>query len=65
MNDLACIAAVSKGARVIEKHVTTSKGQVGPDHKSSYTIKEFGELVKKIRKLEIVLGKKSEDIFKR
>ena len=57
LNDLACIAAVSKGARVIEKHVTTSKGQVGPDHKSSYTIKEFGELVKKIRKLEIVLGK--------
>jgi sialic acid synthase SpsE len=57
LNDLACIAAISKGARVIEKHVTTSKNQIGPDHKSSYTIKEFGEFVKKIRKLEIILGK--------
>jgi sialic acid synthase SpsE len=57
LNDLASIAAISKGARVIEKHVTTSKNQIGPDHKSSYTIKEFGEFVKKIRKLEIILGK--------
>ena len=42
----ACLIAVSKGATVIEKHVTLSKSLKGPDHKSSATIKEFINLVK-------------------
>ena len=56
MGNAACLAAVAKGAKVIEKHVTLSQSLNGPDHKSSATIKEFKLLVKKIRELEIILG---------
>lgn len=60
-NDSA-IAAVALGATMIEKHVTLDKNMSGPDHKSSITIEEFGELVKSIRNVEKVLGI-SEKIF--
>ena len=62
--ELACLAAVSKGARVIEKHITLSKNLIGPDHKSSFTIEEFKILVKKIRNLEKILGKYSKKFSK-
>ncbi len=52
----ACLAAIAKGASTVEKHVTTSKLLKGPDHKTSITIKGFEILVKKIRKLEVILG---------
>jgi N,N'-diacetyllegionaminate synthase len=52
----ACLAAVAKGATVIEKHVTLSKLSKGPDHKSSSTIEGFKILVKKVRSLEEILG---------
>ena len=51
------IAAVAMGASVIEKHVTLDKGQQGPDHQASTTIKEFAELVISIRNLELAMGK--------
>ena len=51
-----CISAVAKGAKVIEKHVTLSKSMIGPDHKTSSTIKEFEILVNKIRNVEKLLG---------
>ena len=59
LGDEACLAAVAKGAKVIEKHVTLSKKKKlsGPDHRSSATISEFKNLVLKIRKLEQMLGK--------
>jgi len=57
LGDEACLAAVAKGAKVIEKHVTLSKKLSGPDHRSSSTISEFKNLVLKIRKLEQMLGK--------
>ncbi len=60
VSDLACIAAVAKGASVIEKHVTLSKSQSGPDHKASMTINGFKNLVKKIRKIETMLGSKTK-----
>jgi N,N'-diacetyllegionaminate synthase len=60
----ACLAAVAKGATVIEKHVTLSKNLSGPDHKSSATIKEFKSLVKKIRDLEIILGQEKKKFSK-
>lgn len=56
----ACLAAVAKGASVIEKHVTLSNFLKGPDHKASCTMKDFKELIKKIRKLEIMLGSKTK-----
>ncbi len=52
----ASLAAVAKGATVIEKHVTTSRYLSGPDHKTSCTIKDFKNLVDKIRNLEVILG---------
>tara|TARA_X000000368_G_C22980878_1_gene689860 strand:+ start:301 stop:1314 length:1014 start_codon:yes stop_codon:yes gene_type:complete len=52
----ACLIAIAKGAKVIEKHVTISKNLIGPDHKSSATIAEFKKLIKKIRNFELILG---------
>ena len=52
----ACLAAVAKGALVIEKHVTLSRKNKGPDHKSSSELIDFKKLVRKIRNLEIILG---------
>ncbi len=60
----ASLAAVAMGAQVIEKHVTLSKKMIGPDHKSSSNIKEFIDLVKRIRKLEIMLGNNEKKVLK-
>ena len=64
IGDEACLAAVAKGASVIEKHVTTSTKQKGPDHKASSNISDFADLVTKIRKLEIILGSKTKKFSK-
>ena len=60
----ACLAAVAKNVSIIEKHVTTSNELIGPDHKISMTIDKFRSLVKKIRNLEIMLGKYSKNFSK-
>ena len=54
--DVACIAAVAMGAKVIEKHFTSDKSLPGPDHTSSSNPKEFKRLVKNIRNTEKALG---------
>ena len=64
LGDEACLAAVAMGARVIEKHVTLSKKLRGPDHKASIEIKEFNNMVKKIRELEIMMGNEKKKILK-
>lgn len=64
LGDSACLAAVAKGAKVIEKHVTLSKNLSGPDHKSSATINEFKLLIKKIKELEIILGNSKKKFSK-
>lgn len=50
------IAAVTMGAKVIEKHLTLDRNMPGPDHKASLEPKEFKELVKQIRIAESSLG---------
>ena len=62
MGSNACLAAVAKGVSVIEKHVTISKKEKGPDHKSSMEIVEFKSFVKQIRDLETILGNE-EKVF--
>jgi N,N'-diacetyllegionaminate synthase len=62
LNDLASLAAVSKNAKFVEKHVTLDRHLKGPDHLASYNIKEFKNFVENIRKLEIILGS-PEKIF--
>ncbi|MBI4160525.1 MAG: N-acetylneuraminate synthase family protein [Candidatus Yanofskybacteria bacterium] len=50
------LAAVTMGARVIERHLTLDRAMTGPDHKASLHPEEFEELVKQIRILELALG---------
>lgn len=62
--DLASLAAVSKNAMFIEKHVTLNKSFRGPDHAASYNIKEFKNFVENIRKIEIILGSRKKKFSK-
>jgi len=50
------IAAVARGASVIEKHLTVSRKLPGPDHQASLEPDEFGAMVSGIRKVERALG---------
>ncbi|BBM87738.1 N-acetylneuraminate synthase [Candidatus Uabimicrobium amorphum] len=50
------IAAVALGAKVIEKHFTLDNDLPGPDHKASLCPKEFTEMVRCIRNIEVALG---------
>lgn len=50
------LAAVARGARVIEKHFTLDRNLPGPDHKASLEPDELRELVRQIREIEQALG---------
>ena len=50
------IAAVSKGAKVIEKHFTLSRDMRGPDHHFAIEPDEFKKMVDYIRDVEKALG---------
>lgn len=54
--DAIAIAAVARGARIIEKHFTLDRGLPGPDHKASLTPEELKSLISKIRLVEMALG---------
>ncbi|MFT8318830.1 MAG: N-acetylneuraminate synthase family protein [Sporolactobacillus sp.] len=53
------IAAVARGAKVIEKHLTLDRNMEGNDHKVSLLPKEFKQMVEGIREVELALGSKS------
>jgi len=50
------IAAVARGATVIEKHFTLDRNLPGPDHKASLEPDELQELTSAIRSVELALG---------
>lgn len=50
------IAAVARGAVLIEKHFTLDKNMEGPDHKASLDPLELAAMVKSIRQVEVALG---------
>ncbi len=50
------IAAVAKGAEVIEKHFTLDRDMKGPDHKASLEPGELKQMVSSIRNIELALG---------
>lgn len=50
------IAAVARRASVIEKHITFSREQSGPDHHFALEIPEFKEMILQIREVESALG---------
>jgi sialic acid synthase SpsE/sugar phosphate isomerase/epimerase len=54
------IAAVAKGAKVIEKHFTLDREMEGNDHKVSLLPEEFRDMVEAIRQVELALGSGTE-----
>lgn len=58
------IAAVSLGAKVIEKHIILDRSYGGPDAHFSLNPSEFEALVKAIRNVEMALGKPTYDLMK-
>lgn len=50
------LAAVARGARVIEKHFTLSRELEGPDHRASLEPSELRDMVQGIRQVEAALG---------
>lgn len=50
------IAAVARGARMIEKHLTLDRTLPGPDHVASIEPKEFTAMVKAISEVERAIG---------
>jgi len=51
----ACLAAVAKGAEILEFHAVFDKRMFGPDTKASLTIDEIKKLVEGVRAIEISL----------
>ena len=50
------VAAVARGAQVIEKHFTLDRTMEGPDHVASTEPEEFKRMVEAIRNVEKALG---------
>jgi len=50
------VAAVARGAKVIEKHFTLDRNMEGPDHLASTEPDEFQRRVEAIRNVEMALG---------
>ena len=53
---VVAIAALARGATVIEKHLTLDAHAAGPDHKASIMPAEFKQMVGAIRDVEKALG---------
>ena len=56
LGSAVAVAAVSLGAKVIEKHVTLSRADGGPDSSFSMEPHEFKQLVQDVRVVEKALG---------
>jgi len=50
------LAAVARGAVLVEKHFTLDRAMRGPDHRASLTAGELAQLVRGIREVEAALG---------
>ncbi|NOH70311.1 N-acetylneuraminate synthase [Vibrio pectenicida] len=50
------LAAVARGAVLIEKHFTLDRSMEGPDHKASIEPSELKKMVQGIREIEVCLG---------
>lgn len=50
------LAAVARGATIIEKHFTTDKNLPGPDHRASLEPAELKLMIEGIRQVEIAIG---------
>ncbi|MNX97895.1 N,N'-diacetyllegionaminic acid synthase [compost metagenome] len=50
------IAAVARGATIIEKHFTLDRSLPGPDHRASLEPQELAAMIKAVRNVERALG---------
>ena len=50
------VAAVARGAALVEKHFTLDRNLPGPDHKASLEPRELSAMVRAIRDVELALG---------
>lgn len=50
------LAAVGRGATMIERHITLDREQEGPDHQASVLPDEFAQMVQGIRQIEQAIG---------
>lgn len=50
------VAAVARGAKIIEKHFTLDRSLPGPDHKASLEPQELSHMVRDIRVLQVAFG---------
>lgn len=50
------LAAVARGARLVEKHFTLDRSMSGPDHAASLEPAELARMVSDIRSLELAMG---------
>jgi sialic acid synthase SpsE len=58
----ASLVAMSRGAKIIEKHFTLHKTMHGPDHSGSMDIKELQQLVQYSKMIQNILYHKQGDI---
>lgn len=56
------IAAVAKGAKIVERHITMDRNMRGSDHQGSLEPEEFKECIAAIRTVEQALGTKVKEI---
>lgn len=56
LSPIACIAAATLGAKVLERHFTLDKNAEGPDHMLSSTPEEMKYLVDSVRAVETMMG---------
>ena len=54
------VAAVARGARILERHLTLDRTMPGPDHAASLEPEGFRRLVRDVRKVEAALGPQAE-----
>ena len=59
LGNVCAVGAVALGASIVEKHLTLSRAEGGPDASFSMEPSEFGAMVKEIRELEAALGRVS------
>ena len=50
------LAAVARGAAVLEKHFTIDRTLPGPDHRASLEPRELARLIREVREIEAALG---------
>lgn len=62
-DELPTLAAVARGAQIIERHFTLNKKMKGSDHSGSLEPQEFKTMIEKIRRIERILGKPEKIMY--